>query len=116
MPTTLDEKADHKRDGDLCTAKFISNGSDAGTTTVDVIGTVVQLGVNRTAGSGNFTLTVSDDTNSVDLWSDTVTDSSIMPNYINNALGGECRGKLKLAFSSGSGIGSWTITIYYIKV
>jgi len=116
MPTTLDEKSDHKRDGDLCTAKFISNGSGAGTTTVDVIGTVVQLGVNRTAGSGNFTLTVSDDTNSVDLWSDTVTDSSIMPNYINNALGGECRGKLKLTPSILSGSGTWEITVYYVKV
>ena len=116
MATTIDEKADHKRDGDLCTAKFVSNGSGAGTTTVDVIGRVIQLGVNRTAGAGNFTLTISDDTNSTDLWSDSIAASDYTPNYINNALGGECRGKLKLTPTSLVGSGTWELTVYYIKV
>ena len=116
MATTLDEKADHKRDGDLCTAKFISSGAGSATTTVDVIGKVVQVGVNRTVGAGNFTATIADATNLVDLWTGTVQTDSFMPNQVNNALGGECRGKLRLTPNILSGTGTWEVTIYYIKV
>ena len=116
MTTTIDNQADHKRDGDLCTAKFVTTGSGSATTAATVVGQIVQIGVNRTAGTGSFTLTLSDDTNSMTLWSDSIVGTDIMPNYINNALGAECRGNLKCNPALLIGSGTWELTIYYIKV
>ena len=117
MATTFDNQADHKRDGDLCTAMFVTSGSGGGaTTTATVVGQIVQIGVNRTAGAGTYTLTLSDNTNSTTLWSGEIAGSSIMPNYINSALGGECRGNLTCTPNLLTGTGTWEITVYYVKV
>lgn len=113
MSVTIDSSI---RDGRLCTVtSSISSDSNA-TTTFDVVGNIVQCGINRTSGSDTFTLTLTDTSNNMDLFSKTnIGTSDINPSQVNSGSGGYCRGPLKITAAS-TNSSEWTVVVYYIKM
>ena len=113
----------HDYDGVLARAVFtITGGSGSGnaTTTANVIGQIVQVGISRDTGNlqvDGFQL--EDTTNSCQLTDiDNVANTDLMPDDINSGGGAFCRGPLKLTvtYDSGTSTNIITATVYYIKM
>lgn len=108
--------ASTKRDGRLCTITCTLSSSSNATTSFDVVGNIVQAAVNRTKGSGNFTLTLEDTSTGMEIFTKaSLNTADINPSQLNSGSGAFCRGPLKI---TGTSVGSdnWTVVIYYIKM
>lgn len=116
------EKTDHKRDGRLCTAKFTATGEGGSafdvSTTVNVIGHIVQIAINKTSGSDTaFDINLYDTTNNMTILDTAISSSGdITPNNLNSGSGGYCRGILKIEVDAMTSSDVWDITVYYIKM
>ena len=125
MGVTINEKTDHKRDGRLCTAKFVVTGESStavnGDTTVDVIGHIVQIYVASSGSSDTgWTLELSDQTNGMTLYNSGNGDhSNIYPSNVNDGSGAYCRGILRCGTGTATTLAAGaikTVTVYYVKM
>ena len=113
----------HNYDGILSTVTFTFTGTGNGhaTTTSNVIGQIVQVGIAR-VGAGDLVIEdfrLTDNTNSCQLTDIAgVGAADLMPDDINSGGGGFCRGLLNLYAARASGTSGDTITatVYYIKM
>ena len=113
MAVTITDQA---RDGILCTLTATITSDTNATTTNTIVGQIVQIAFNRTTGSDTCTVTLSDNTNSMQLYTNSsVAVTDITPDNVNAGGGAYCRGNLNIAASSTSS-SEWTVVIYYIKM
>ena len=111
----------HDYDGILSRVVFnvVGDGSGdvTGVTTKNVIGQIVQVAL---AGSSNdnWTLTLTDTTNSMQLYTKTNTMSTdVTPDNVNAGGGAYCRGLLQCKCNSNkNSSNAYTVCVYYIKM
>lgn len=104
-----------ERDGDLCVLTINVTAAGNATTTENVVGHLKQLTVDGASGiSDDFTLTLEDTANGMQLFSGTVDLADINPTSVNNGSGAYCRGPLKATATSMTI--ARTINVYYEKM
>ena len=113
--------SNHDYDGVLSRVVFnvVGDGSGdvTGSTTQNVIGQIVQVAL---AGSSDdsWTLTLSDTTNGMQLYTKTNTMSTdVTPENVNGGSGAYCRGLLQCKCNSAKDASNaYTVCVYYIKM
>lgn len=109
----------HNYDGRLSTVVFnvVGDGSQlTGVTTQNVIGQIVQIGMSG-SGDDTWTLTLTDTTNSMTLFSQTNSlGDDITANNVNAGSGAYCRGPLQCKCDSNKDSNAYVVTVYYIKM
>ncbi len=111
----------HNYDGRLSTVVFnvVGDGSGdvTGTTTQNVIGQIVQIGMSG-SGDDSWTLTLTDSTNGMTMFSQTNSlGDDITPNNVNGGSGAYCRGLLECKCNSAKDdSNAYVVTVYYIKM
>ena len=111
------ENTAHAYDGVLSTVTFTATDDDTATTSVNVIGQIVQCAINRSSGSATCTVTFTDTTNDCELFSkSSAAATDLLPDDINSGGGAYCRGPLKCTTTSASGALTQTFIVYYVKM
>ena len=107
---------DQQRDCVLCTLTATITSDTSATTTNTIVGQIVQIVFSRTTGSDTCTVTLSDETNGMQLYTNSsVADTDITPDNVNAGGGAYCRGTMKIEASS-TDSSEWTMVVYYIKM